>query len=98
MNNEMNKKYIEHMNFEQVDGNTLTIEQIENLMSKKGFVCPTRTTDLWISRKLSIIDVLGIPTVMESTSEYMILDSFGMSIWNDDATGIIEYVKGFIEG
>ncbi|MGR9635248.1 hypothetical protein ACU82A_30110 [Bacillus cereus] len=97
MNNEMLRKYIEDMNFEEVNANSIKIEQIEKLESKNGIVCPTNTTDLWISRNLSVIDVIGIPTVMESTSEYMILDSFGVLIWSGDAAGIVGYVQGFIE-
>ncbi|MEB9857255.1 hypothetical protein P4K23_28115 [Bacillus cereus] len=97
MKNEILRKYIEDMNFEEVNANFIKIEQIEKLESKKGIVCPTNTTDLWISRNLSVIDVIGIPTVMESTSEYMILDSFGVLIWSGDAAEIVGYIQGFIE-
>lgn len=96
MKNEMLRKYIEDMNFEEVNANSIKIEQIEKLESKKGIVCPTNTTDLWISRNLSVIDVIGIPTVIENTSEYIILDSFGVLIWSGDATEIFGYIQGFI--
>ncbi|WP_257130611.1 hypothetical protein [Bacillus pseudomycoides] len=71
--------------------------KIENLKSQEGVVCPTKTTDLWISRKLSIVEVLNMTAVMESTTEYMILDSFGVLLWTDDANGTLEYVNGFVE-
>ncbi|PEK88196.1 hypothetical protein CN594_07920 [Bacillus toyonensis] len=97
MKNEILRKYIEDMNFEEVNASSIKIEQIKKLESKKGIVCPTNTTDLWVSRNLSVIDVIGIPTVMESTSEYMILDSFGVLIWSGDAAEIFGYIQGFIE-
>ncbi|MED2209988.1 hypothetical protein P4V95_21685 [Bacillus thuringiensis] len=94
--NPLTQKYVEEINFEQVENLFLTLEKIENLKSQQGVVCPTKTTDLWISRKLSVIEVLGIPTVIESTTEYVILDSFGSLLWVDDANGTLDYIKGFV--
>jgi len=97
--NPLIKEYIESMNFEQVEGSSLTVKQLENLESKRGFVCSTGSvTDLWIHRQLAVIDVLGIPTVMESArGEYVIMDSFGLTLWVDKAEGTLEYIQGFIE-
>ncbi|MGG1146988.1 hypothetical protein [Bacillus wiedmannii] len=94
--NPMIKDYIEKMNFEQIETASLTISNIENLKSKNGIVCPTRTTDLWISRNLAVMDVLGIPTVMESTTEFAIIDSLGVLLWTDNAKGTLEYIQGFV--
>ncbi|WP_255261499.1 hypothetical protein [Bacillus pseudomycoides] len=44
--NSLIKKYVEEMNFEQVENSLLTVEKIENLKSQEGVVCPTKTTDL----------------------------------------------------
>ncbi|PES54350.1 hypothetical protein [Bacillus thuringiensis] len=95
--NPLIKEYIERIKFEEVDGLSLTVKQLEELEIEHGFVCATGTTDLWICRSLSVIDVLGAPTVMESQTQYTILDSFGAVLWTDETQGIIEYVTGFIK-
>lgn len=95
--NPMIKEYVERIKFEEADGLLLTVTMLEELETEHGFVCATGTTDLWICRSLSVMDVLGAPTVMESQTQYTILDAFGAVLWTDDAQGTIEYVTGFIE-
>ncbi|WP_437261302.1 hypothetical protein [Bacillus thuringiensis] len=95
--NPLIKEYIERIKFEEVDGLSLTVKQLEELEIEHGFVCATGTTDLWVSRSLSVMDVIGAPTVMESQTQYTILDSFGVALWTDDAQRTIEYVTGFIK-
>lgn len=92
---EMLKKYVEKMNFEEIDSSEVTTENLEKLEVKTGFVCPTKTTDLWVYRTLSVMYVIGVPTVMESESEYTVMDSFGMVIWTGDAKSVLDYIIGF---
>ncbi|PER55656.1 hypothetical protein CN495_07845 [Bacillus thuringiensis] len=94
---EMLKKYIEKMNFEEKDSSEITTELLENLEVKTGFVCPTKTTDLWVYRTLSVMEVIGVPAVMESESDYTVMDSFGVVIWTGDAKSVLEYITGFTE-
>lgn len=94
---EILKKYVEKINFEEVDGSEVTTDSLENLDEKKGYVCPTKTTDLWVYRTLAVMDVLGVPTVMESTSEFTVMDSFGLVLWTGDANSVLEYITGFTE-
>ena len=90
-------KYLNEMQFEVIEGGELTIQKLEQLPSKQGFVCTTESIDLCVFRKLTLIPILGIETVMESTSEYTIIDSFGMTLWVGSSREVCEYVQGFIK-
>ncbi|PGT90042.1 hypothetical protein [Bacillus thuringiensis] len=94
--NPLIKKYMEEIPFEEVESTEITVEKLQGLQVKEGIVCPTRTVNLFVSRELSVMDVLGIATVMESVTQYTITDPFGCQIWTGDATDTLEYIKGFI--
>lgn len=95
--NPLIKKYMEEIPFEQMASTEITIEKLQRLQVKEGIVCPTRTVSLWVSRELSVMDVLGVATVMESTTQYTITDPFGGQIWTGNANDTLEYIKGFTE-
>lgn len=89
-------KYLNEMDFEVINGRELTTTKLEELPVKEGVVCTTNSTDLCIFRKLVSLPILGIETVMESTTEYTIVDSFGMTLWVGSSQEVYEYVQGFI--
>jgi len=92
------QEYMKSMNFEEFSSDTITTNDLEALETKQGVIILTDTTDLWITRSIVVMDVLGVQTVFESTQEFMILDNFGMKLWNGDAKEVIEYVEGFVGG
>lgn len=91
------QEYASKIEYEVIDKDELSAQMIEDLKIKKGLVIETNTTDLYIRRSLATIGVLGSPTIMETADNYVILDSFGFSIWNGDAESIVEYVAGWFD-
>lgn len=92
------EKYIEEIDFEPIIGSSITKERIESLKSKEGLVIEGTKTDLWIFRKLSIHNILGINTVMENADSFVVMDSFGMQIWSGDTNSVLGFVQGFLKG
>lgn len=92
------QEYMRNMNFEEFSSDTLTVDNLDALGNGYGVIVLTDTTDLWITRRLSTMSVLGVPTVFESASEFMVLDNFGFKLWDGDAASVIDYAKGFVNG
>lgn len=95
MSENLIKEYVAGINFEVIEIESLNAERIDSLEIKNGLVYETDTTDLWVLRELAIVDMLGIPTVMESSTNFIIMDSFGITIWSGDAASVAEYIKGW---
>jgi hypothetical protein len=92
------EEYHKQVEFDIIGLKELTVEKIEGLEVKKGLVIEVKdSTDLWIRRELRVYPVLNIPTVMEATDGFVIMDSFGFVIWHGEANSIVEYANGFLE-
>ena len=89
--------YMEEIKFEEIEKESLTDKKILAIESKHGIVILTESsTDLWITRKISVMEILRIPTIMESMlDEFQLRDSFGMILWEGTAEEIKEFVSGF---
>ena len=74
-----------------------TAQNLIDLETKKGIVINTRTTSLWLSRSLKVMDFLGIATTMESIKEFMIRDDLGSILYKGTPEEIIDYVKGWTD-
>lgn len=91
-------EHLQEVNFNRVPLSVLTTDELNSLESKEGLVVVEgNTTKLWLVRELSVHNILGVNTVMESVNTFAIFDDFGMQIWSGDAESVVEYVKGFFE-
>lgn len=90
-------RFLSEINFEDIQLDFLDTNKITSIETKKGIVlCLPNTTDLWITRKITIMNVLNVPTIMESAlDEFEIRDSFGMVIWEGTAEETYQYTVGF---
>jgi hypothetical protein len=88
--------HLQEVSFNRVPLDKLSTEDLYSLENKEGLVVVEgNTTKLWLVRDMSIHNILGVNTVMESTNTFAIMDDFGVMIWSGDAESVVEYVKGF---
>lgn len=90
-------RYLSEIDFEEIQLDFLDTNRIMSIETKKGIVLSLpNTTDLWITRKITMMNVLNVPTAMESAlDEFEIRDSFGMVIWEGTAEETYQYSVGF---
>lgn len=89
------EEYLSEISFETVDDYLeLTVGMVDSIENKKGYVIEGEY-EVYICRNFEPMKFFNQQMIMESTTIYNVIDTFGMIMFKGSAEEVVEYVGGF---
>lgn len=93
------KSYMEYLSevlFEDIELQDLTVEKLINLEPKNGVsIVGQDGIEISLMRKFEPMTILNTVSVFEKVDEFIVIDSFGITMYKGSVEDVVEFAKGF---
>lgn len=89
-------EYLSEVEFEFIPLKELNVEVLTNLEAKQGLAIDEKIY-LSIMRKFEPLKILNIVEIFEKVDVFIVIDPFGITIYEGTVSEAIEFVQGFYD-
>lgn len=89
-------EYLAEIELDDIELNDLTVEKLINLETKKGYsIVGEDSVSVSLMRKFEPMSILNTVTIFEKMNEFIVVDPFGLTMYEGPVEEVVEFVEGF---